>query len=197
MSRRPKLDNQKLIPFVVYDLGGAGKFIDVEEIFYRCWELAPERFNWRTRPLPNYKALSQALRDLEGSTPGLFVKTPDGLSRQLSAEGIEWVRERLPEFRELLGQPSASPPTRRPAQRMLNSLRDGAAVQAFLRGDKPELTKHELADLLMCSPDSPPEVWRERLETFRSAAEGAKRQDLRDFLEYARSSRPEWFEGRK
>lgn len=163
MKARTKFDNPELLPFALFELGGAGEFVDVEDIFYRGYELAPERFGWRTRALPNYKTLSKALRDLEQHSPGLFLKTSDGLRRQLSAEGIEWVRSHQAAFKTLRGTPAKNPPTRRPGQRTLNTLRDSSVVQAFLRGEEPELKRFEVADLLVCSPDSPRALWMQLL----------------------------------
>ena len=85
MSQRPKVDNPELIPFAIYQLGGIGEFVDVEDIFVRCFDLAPERFGWRKYPYPNYKILSKALRDFEGSFPNYLIKNQDGLCRQPSA----------------------------------------------------------------------------------------------------------------
>src|SRR5262245_61185579 len=68
--------------------GDAPGFIDVKDTFLRCFEVAPERFRWRKHLIANYKTLSKALRDFEGRHPSLLLKTEDGLSRQLSKEGI-------------------------------------------------------------------------------------------------------------
>ena len=196
MVRRPKFDNPDVLPFALYQLGGAGEFIDVEDVFLRSYQLAPERFGWRTKTIPNYKTLAEALQRLERHHPGLMLKTPGGLTRQLSAEGIQWVREHQAQFDELQQQPGKNPPTRRPGQRLLNALRDSPLVQTFLgSGEVVPLLKHEVADVLMCSPDSPAAVWRERLETFRSAAADVNREDLMRFLDYLKVTKAEWFQG--
>src|SRR5260221_11218026 len=101
--KKSRIDNPEIVPFALFQLNGAGEFVDVEDIFDRCYQLAPERFGWRKYPYPNYKILSKALRDIEGKDPSLLLKTPDGLKRQLSAKAIQWVRDRLPEFKEILG----------------------------------------------------------------------------------------------
>lgn len=193
MAKPKRFDNPDFVPLALHQLGGASQFFDVEEIFQRCYELAPERFGWRKLPYPNYKTLSKALRDLEGKNPDLLLKTPDGLQRQLSAKGVDWVRERGVDFESLQRTPGANPPTRRTGQRLLNELRDHPSVQAFADGDEPELIKFETADALACSPDSPPSLWRERIETFRAAAADAKRADLLEFLDYLENQKPEWF----
>jgi hypothetical protein len=194
MTQRTRVDNPDLVPFSLYELGGVGEFIDVEHVFVKCWELAPERFGWRLYRHPNYKTLSKALRDFEGKYPTHLLKTPDGLGRQLSAEGLEWLRERMPELEATLGAPGSNPPTRRPVQRLLNDLAESALVHEFLDGTSPVLQKHQVADLLLCSPDSAPSVFRERLESYRAAALEGGRPDLLEFLDFLRSEKGEWFE---
>jgi hypothetical protein len=196
VTKKARIDNLDIIPFALYELGGAGQFIDVEDIFLRCFEVAPERFRWRKHSIANYKTLSKALRDFEGRHPDLLLKTEDGLSRQLSKEGIDWVKERLDLFQGVLSQPGTNPPTRRREQKLLNEFSAHRLVRAFQKGDlKTELPKYEVADLLLCAPDSPTTVWKERLETYRSAATVAGRPNLVAFLDFIRNKRPEWFGG--
>lgn len=193
MRQRSNVDNPHIIPFALYQLGGIGVFIDVEDVFDRCYRLSPERFGWRKYPYPNYKILSKALRDFEGKYPNYLIKTPDRLGRQLTAEGLEWLKQRLPELERLLLVPGINPPVRRPVQRMLNDLGNSTIVQQFLAGDKPDIRKHEVADMLLCSPDSPPGVFKERLEIYRVAAKDGGRTELLAFLEYLREKYPELF----
>jgi|SRR5579872_220195 len=115
-----KVDNPDLIALAVYELGGIGCFVDVEDIFVRCYEMAPERFGWRKYPYPNYKNVYHALQHFEENHLEVLLKTPDGLARQLSAEGIAYVRKRLRRYQEILKRPGANPPTRRPTERLLN-----------------------------------------------------------------------------
>lgn len=194
--KQKRIDNPDVIPYALYELGGAGEFIDVEDVFVRCHEIAPERFRWRKHNLPNYKTLAKALRDFENHHPVLLIKTPDGLSRQLSAEGIEWIRERIVLLTETFSVPGMNPPTRRREHRILNELASHKVVREFLGGAEPNFLKHEIADLLLCAPDSPPSVWRERLETYRSAAADSGRPDLLRFLKVLYDQRGEWFGGR-
>jgi hypothetical protein len=195
VTRKLKVDNPDIIPFALLELGGAGQFIDVEDIFLRCFEVAPERFRWRKHLIANYKTLSKALRDFEGRHPDFLLKTEDGLSRQLSKEGIDWLKARLDLFREVLSLPGANPPTRRREQKLLNEFASHRLVRAFEKGHLEDLHKYEIADLLLCAPDSPTSVWKERLETYRSAATAAGRPNLVEFLDYLRNSKPDWFGG--
>ena len=62
--------------------------VDVEAVFYRCFELAPLRFAWRTRAdLPDYKKCAKSLRDAEARKPALLIKTGDRFGRQLTVAG--------------------------------------------------------------------------------------------------------------
>jgi len=65
----------------------------------------------------------------------------------------------------------------------------------FSEGRRPELDKFEVADLLLCSPDSPSALWNERLISYKSTAEDSKRTDLVDFFDYLIDDRPDWFGG--
>lgn len=193
--KQGKFDNPDFIPFAVDDLGGTGEFVDVEDVFVRCHKLSRERFGWRTKDYPNYKIASKALRDFEEDNPSLLIRTPDGLRRQLSAEGIEWVRRKRPLFGKVVGAPGRNPPRRRTGQRFLNDVEDHPLCLHFVNGEAPELTKHLVADLLLLSPDSSPEKWSERLETFRSAAADSQRVDVLSFLDYLKAEQPDWFKG--
>lgn len=195
MKKASNVDNPDIIPFTIYQLGGIGIFVDVEDVFVRCYKLAPERFGWRKYKYPNYKILSKALRDFEGKYPDHLIKTPDGLRRQLSAEGLEWLKGRLPTLERAFHAPGISPPIRRPVQRMLNDLANNPLVQNFLAGERLEIRKHEIADMLLCSPDSPTSVFKERLEVYRVAAKSGGRRDLTKFLEYLRTRHKQLFGG--
>lgn len=195
MPDKSKIDNPDIIPYALYNLGGIGSFIDVEDMFLKCFELAPARFSWRKHSLPNYKILSKALRDFEGAHPDALLKTADGLGRQLTAEGVEWVRSRLALYEALLETPGASPPKKRPGQRLLNEIEDHPLYGEFAMGLRPDLAKHQVADLLMCAPDSPSALWRERLESYRASARAANREAIVTFLNYIAQEHPEWFGG--
>lgn len=195
MNKKPRIDNLDIIPYALYQLGGAGQFIDVEDVFVQCFKLAPERFRWRKHLIANYKTLSKALRDFEGRHAELLLKTEDGLSRQLSKEGLDWVREREALFQKVLSEPGVNPPTRRREQKLLNEFAAHRLLVTFEKGITEPLQKYEVADLLLCAPDSPIPVWQERLETYRSAAAASGRPNLVKFLNYLRSAKPEWFGG--
>lgn len=188
--------NADFIAIALFQLGGAGAFIDVEDVFHLAYEIAPKRFGWRTRTLPNYKTLYKALVDLEHAHPTLLLKTADGLRRQLSAEGVEWTRAKIESAHEITGPDASRSSIRRPTQHLLNAIAATVPAQRFAAGGEPDITRYELADLLIAAPDSPIEVWRERLETYKAAAEAAGRDDIRSFLAFIEARNPGLFGGR-
>jgi len=193
MAKQPEINNPDYLPIAFYLVGAVGQFVDVEDAFVRCWELAPERFGWRKHKYPDLKRLSKALRDLEERNPTLLLKTPDGNGRQLTSAGLSWVKEHLPRFESLSEHPELVAPMRRPVFRRLNELASHPVVAEYTPGSTATIEKHVAADLLLCSPDSPPDVWRERLESFRVAAEFGKRPDLVQFLDELAANHAKWF----
>jgi len=56
--------NWEIFLWAVYQLGGSSHFVDIEDVSYECFKIAPARFGWRTRPeLPDYKKCTKALQE--------------------------------------------------------------------------------------------------------------------------------------
>jgi len=59
-------NNDDLLVWALHLLGGAERWVDVEELYLKAFELAPARLSWRTRPdLPDYKKCAKALQAVE------------------------------------------------------------------------------------------------------------------------------------
>ena len=144
MNAKARLDNPDVIPLALYQLGGVGRYIDIEDIFMKCYELAPERFAWRKYEVPNYKIAAKALSDFEDKHPGVLIRTPDGLQRQLSAEGVKWVRRRLPVLSKLISDAVRQPPSRRPSQRLLNEISNHELFASYRNDPRTEHRKHDV-----------------------------------------------------
>lgn len=187
-----EITNGDLFLYALYRLGGAGKYIDVEDAFMEMWRLAPARFSWRKYQQPNYKVMSKAIVDI-GQRGDRDLLLGDGNSRQLSAQGVEWVETRRAHFERIASGRETAAPDRRPSQRVAVELGKAPPVRAFVRGEEVGLERNEIALLLRCAPDAPRSVWRERLETLRSAATDADRGELLRFLAYLEGAKPDWF----
>jgi hypothetical protein len=196
MSPAEEVANWELFLWGLGLLGGDAQFVDVEDVFIKCFELAPKRFSWRSREdLPDYKKCSKALRDAEARRPRMLVKTGDGLKRQLTVEGQEWIRAN--ESRMLAVAHSGKTvqePRTRPRVRMLTEVeRSGVYQEWDADGRLPE-EKWKVAELLKCAPDSDRRIWRNRLQVLRAAANGAERLRLLEFLDQVAKTYPDWFE---
>jgi hypothetical protein len=188
------LGNAEVFLWALYTLGGETSYIDVEDVYVKCHELAPRRFSWRTKELPDYKKCAKALRDAEAREPKLLVKTGDGLKRQLSAEGQRWIHDNTDWLSSALAVGRTVPaPRQRPDSRALREVERHATFQRWLArpADRPE--KWEVAELLRCATDSSIKVWRERVEVLRATAFAAENKAVLNFLGALRRSNPHWF----
>lgn len=197
MSPVEEIPNWNVFLWALHQLGGSDDFVDIEEVFLKCFELAPQRLSWRTRDdLPDYKKCAKALQEAEARRPRLLVKTGDSFGRQLSVHGQKWIDANAKRLRAQL-KPGrvVQEPRRRPRSRMLAEAEQASAFATW-RDDRAIPTeKWRIAELLRCSPDSDTAVWRNRLATLRAAAHAADRRDLLEFLDTVATAHTEWFGG--
>lgn len=193
MSTDP-VTNSDVFLWAIYELGGADEFVDVEDVFYRAFELAPLRLSWRTRPnVPDLKKCSKALRDAEGRTPRLLVKQGSE-RRRLTVEGQRWIEENFDRLANALGgEARVRAPQSRAASRLV-----AQALQSKVFGEwKSEAVvtaeRWRIAELLRCLPDSSRSVFRNRIEELRAAAYASGRTDALEFFDAITDARPDWF----
>lgn len=56
-----RASNSELFVWALYLLGGAEHDVDVEDIYLKCFAIAPARLGWRTKPeIPDYKKNSKS-----------------------------------------------------------------------------------------------------------------------------------------
>jgi hypothetical protein len=193
MSSEP-VTNSDIFLWALYELGGADEFVDVETAFIKAFELAPLRLSWRTRQdLPDLKKCSKALRDAEGREPKLLVKNGAEM-RRLTVEGQRWIEENFDRLAESLGGDRLV----RASRTRVPSRLVGHALQSpvFTTWNETRaITEHKwrVAEMLRCSPDSSRSVFRDRLETLRSAAYSAGRLDALAFFDALVKERADWF----
>lgn len=186
--------NSDVFLWALFELGGAEKFVDVEEAFIRAFNLAPLRLSWRTQPgLPDLKKCSKALRDAEGRKPKLLVKQGPEM-RRLTVEGQRWIEDNFERLAEALGTDRLvqAPRTRVPA-RLVSQALQSDAFRLWQQSGVVTDQKWRVAEILRCSPDSSRAVFRERLESLRAAAYSAGRLDALKFLDLLAKERAAWF----
>ena len=197
MAGGEELGNWQTFLWALHQLGGIDRFVDVEDVFVKCFELAPKRFGWRTRPgLPDYKKCAKALQEAEARRPPLLMKTADGYERQLSVEGQIWVNANAHRLSTLLASGRVvQEPRTRPRARLLTECERSEVYSAWLVDGSIPTEKWRVAELLRCSPDSEPHLWNSRLQVLRSAAYAAEGTQILAFLDKLLETRSSWFTG--
>lgn len=192
MTTAPSVEpnNQDLLVWALYQLGGASTLVDVEEIFVKCFELAPARLGWRTRPdLPDYKKCSKALQSVEASThPGLLMKRSRYL-RKLTREGVEWCERHAAVLSRVYGGENVAAPSTREDQRTLRELRQHPVFDLWLEGRELPDGMWDLADALRCSVASPDAIWEARLDELARLAAGTGDTEVGEFIDAVRVRR--------
>lgn len=191
-----ELVNWEILVWALYLLGADSGLIDIEDAYVKCFEIAPNRFSWRTKPYPDSKKCNKALQEAEIRDPKLLTKTTDGWKRQLTVEGQEWVKNNTHRIGKLLGRDHVvQEPKQRPAAKLLIELERSVEYNAWhARGVMPQ-EKWKFAELLHCSSDSDISVWRNRIEMLRSTANKAGKKKVLQFLDEVVKCFPEWFSG--
>lgn len=179
-------NNTDVFMWAVHLLGGAEKQVDVEDIYFKAFELAPNRLGWRTRPnVPNFKKTAKALQEIEAkSHVGLLQKLGPN-NRRLTPQGVAWITK----YKHILEKVYASAATI-PAARSSNIEVKRREIIAspvwamFQQGKAIGIT--ELAYILNCSPAAPSSVWLDRLADLDLVANGSGSSDLQNFTKLAR-----------
>lgn len=191
---RDDTSNYEIILVAVSHLGGAGQFVDLEEVYEEAWRLAPTRFGWRSKPYPSDYVGDRALRALlrdEDLSKRILV-SPNRQALQLTAEGVRWVEENRDRFKRS-AEATGARARGRGAQRQLVDLEKSEVVRLFAAGKNISPSRAQFADLLRLTPDADARAWRERLESYRSAAEQAGRKLVLRFCERLEAEHPDWF----
>jgi hypothetical protein len=175
-------NNQDVFLWALYVLGGADRDVDVEDIYLKCFEMAPARLGWRTKPeIPDYKKTSKALQSVEATTHVGLIHRPHQYSRRLTIEGIGWVEA----YKEILErvyskQAVAASASTNMHERTRQAIKESSSWRAF-ENDPTQLDVADLAALLRCTATSPQETWKSRILDVKRAAEVLQDESLADF----------------
>lgn len=175
-------NNQDVFLWALYVLGGADREVDVEDIYLKCFEIAPARLGWRTKPeIPDYKKTSKALQSVEATTHVGLIHRPHQYSRRLTIEGISWVEA----YKEILErvyskQAVAASTNTNMFERTRQAIKESSSWAAF-ENDPSQLDVADLAALLRCTATSPQETWKSRILDVKRAAEILKDDPLAEF----------------
>ncbi len=186
--------NSEVFLWALFELDGSETFVDVEDVFLQAFKLAPQRLSWRTRSdLPDLKKCSKALRDAEAKTPQLLVKSGGDL-RRLTVDGQKWIEDNFERLAAALGTDRVvQAPRSRKSSRLLSEATRSDAFRQWQDTGALSQEKWRYAELLRCSPDSNRSVWKNRIETLKSAAYAAKHKAMLDFLDDLVNAHSDWF----
>ncbi len=117
--RRGKVDavlKPHVVVLALAELGGAGRWVDTEDVAVRARELAPEAFSWRKYPEQiDLDGVRVALHDAAKPRYGGLVEGSVRSGWSLTLAGVEWVKHEGPSVQRRLTRRSA--PARRDEQR--------------------------------------------------------------------------------
>ena len=175
--------NQELFLWALFLLGGADRDVDVEEIYLKCFEIAPSRLAWRTRPdLPDYKKTAKALQSVEAQTK--YIYRPHRYARRLSPDGIAWISTNEDMLRAIYSDSIVPPPLTNQYVQQARRLRLQPIWERF-QSNSYEDSINLLASALECSPASPESVWRGRFTELLRIGDVLHDQEILDFEKYA------------
>jgi hypothetical protein len=177
----------------LYQLGGADRLVDVEDIYLECFRLAPARLGWRTRPdLPDYKKCAKALQSVEASTHRGLLTKHGRYERKLTAEGVKWCERWRDRLEATYGGQRVVRAARAGDQeRTLRELRAHPAFRHWVENGALPSGWWDIADAFRCSPSSSREVWDQRLDHAQRAADAADDREVREFVDQVRAARHE------
>jgi hypothetical protein len=181
-------NNQDVFVWALYLLGGADRDVDVEDIYLKCFELAPARLGWRTRPdLPDYKKTSKALQSIEATTHVGLLHRPHQYSRRLTLEGIKWVEQYLEILKKNYSHAAVqASKTNNVYERLRTEIRNGDAWTKYLiNPDSVDIS--DAAAALRCSPASPQTTWLSRTTEIRRAADVLKDDEIMEFADFVQN----------
>ena len=191
----PEANNQDVFVWALYLLGGADKDVDVEEIYLKCFELAPARLGWRTHPeIPDYKKTSKALQSIEATTHVGLLHRPHKYSRRLTLEGIKWVEA----YRSILEKNYSkalvqASKTTNQHERKRHELKKSDAWAKFLI-DPSTVEISDAAAALQCSAASPMSVWSGRVNDLRRTGDLLSDESILNFADFIEA---QFISGRK
>ena len=184
-------NNADLLVWALHLAGGGDRWVDVEELYLKAFELAPVRLSWRTRPdLPDYKKCAKALQELEDPKRsdhlGLTAKN-GAYERRLTDQGLQWCETHEALLASLYSStdvvPSAS--TQDDARR-IRTLTGSTAYRSWADTGELTCTLWELAEAFRCMANSPKTKWLVRLDEHAIAARRNSNEELGRFIEAAR-----------
>lgn len=183
------LSNKHLVALALYDLGGAERAIDTEDIAMRVSQIAPGRFRWKKYPEQiDLEAVRLAVKDLaRGEQPLVSGGMRNGW--MLTTEGLAWYA-RTGGAGVSVGRSSQTDSVGN--QGNTSALRQTEAYRKFRNCHRDEITVYDLRRFLRIDEYTSVRRRKERIQAVLNAAAGDN--ELLGLIEHLRASFPEEWE---
>lgn len=179
-------NNTDLLIWCLYLLGGSDKFIDIEDLFLKIFELAPARLSWRIRPdIPDYKKCSSALQSVENPNRSDYTTflTKNGLYlRKLSTTGSEWCEKHKPHLEKLYSHGTVPSTNIQDDGKLIRTIENSDLYLSYLKNSSIEISVYSIADLFRCMPDANTAIWAARLDLAENAAKRNSKETMQSFI---------------
>ena len=178
-------NNQDVFIWALYLLGGSDQDVDVEEIYLKCFELAPARLGWRTKPeIPDYKKISKALQSVEAKTHVGLVHKVNEYNRRLTPEGVRWIENwKLILEKTYSGRPVAASKSHNQYEMLRSDLKKSEIWPSFVAGNR-QFDLSDLASAVQLTPASPKSTWLTRVNNLSRSADVLDDNELREFSNF-------------
>jgi hypothetical protein len=191
-------NNEDLLIWACFAAGGEHQWLDIEDIFYKAYELAPSRIGWRTRgevadKLKCAKALQAIEHPTKSQHSGLLLRRGE-YKRKLSVKGRDWCGQHRNILERLYGSAQVPAASTQDASRTIRQLESSEVFKRYRAQAVLHCERWELAEALSCMVDSDASIWAARLDRLTAAAEANSRRDVIEFVESARRLVEEYFD---
>jgi hypothetical protein len=177
------------------EVGAADKFVDIEDIYERMWQLDKKRYSWRTKSYPSIRKCVRSKESADQETWSSKLTVKDGPhKRRLSDAGQKWVKANQDGL-DRIGRERIPQPKNRQENRALKVLKATNAFRRWVANKHVPEESWEVADLLRCAPNSEPTVLRHRMEVLRSDADSMVEEEAIQFLDRIVETHPALFGG--
>lgn len=183
-------NNSDLSVYACYLAGGYERWLDVEELYLKAFELAPARLSWRTRPdLPDYKKCNRIFEvsdPTRGKNLQRLILKRGKYQCKLSDEGYAWCMQYASILQSLYKGGVVPTAAVQEASRMIRNLEKTEAFKKFSKTGNIESPLWELAEAFQCMVDSDDVVWAGRFDQMTVLAQNNNREDVLKFIELSR-----------
>lgn len=146
-----KIKNIELVTIALYEIGGARKSIDTEDIAVKADNIDDERFKWRNKKYKKFIDKSLIIESLNAARVrkiGAFVKGNDKQGWILTSLGLNFCKVSKHKFNGLvIRKKRLTKIEKKYLLREENRIKDTNAYQKFLTDNQKDITKNDIKNL--------------------------------------------------